>query len=42
MRTMLTALSLTRKIGASKALAEWRKDEAVPGPAVRTEEQERD
>jgi choline dehydrogenase-like flavoprotein len=42
MRTMLTALRLTRKIGGSEALAEWRKDEAFPGPTVRTEEQERD
>jgi choline dehydrogenase len=42
MRTMLTALRLTREIGASEALAEWRKDEALPGPSVRTEEQERD
>jgi choline dehydrogenase len=42
MRTMLTALRLTRKIGSAQALAEWRKDEALPGPTVRTEEQERD
>ncbi len=42
MRTMLTALRLTREIGSAQALAEWRKDEALPGPTVRTEEQERD
>lgn len=41
MRTMLTALRLTREIGASEAFAEWRKDEALPGATVRTEEQER-
>jgi choline dehydrogenase len=42
MRTMLSALRLTRQIGSAHALAEWRKEEAQPGPTVRTEEQERD
>jgi choline dehydrogenase len=42
MRTMLNALRLARKIGGAQALAEWRQEEAQPGPAVRTEIQERD
>jgi choline dehydrogenase len=42
MRTMLTALRLTREIGAAPALAEWRKEEVQPGPTVRTEPRERD
>jgi choline dehydrogenase len=42
MNTMLTALRLTREIGAAPALAEWRKEEALPGPTVYTEAQERD
>src|SRR5262252_3971252 len=42
MRTMLRALRLVRQIGGSSALAEWRREEAIPGPAVRTEAQERD
>ena len=42
MRTMLTALRLTREIGGAQALAEWRADEVQPGLSVRTEAQERD
>jgi choline dehydrogenase len=42
MRTMLAALRLTREIGGAPALTEWRKAEALPGAAVRTEAQERD
>jgi choline dehydrogenase len=42
MSTMLTALRLTREIGAAHALAEWRKEEVQPGPTVRKEAQERD
>jgi choline dehydrogenase len=42
METMLAALELTREIGGARALAEWRKAEALPGPSVRTEAQARD
>ena len=42
MRTMLSALRLAREIGDAPALAEWRREEAQPGPAVQTEAQERD
>jgi choline dehydrogenase len=42
MRTMLTALRLSREIGAAPALAEWRREEVHPGSMVRTEAQERD
>ena len=41
MSTMLAALRLTREIGGARALAEWRRAEALPGPSVRTEAQER-
>jgi choline dehydrogenase len=41
-RTMLSALRLAREIGGAQALAEWRREEAQPGPTVRTEAQERD
>jgi choline dehydrogenase len=41
MRTMLGGLQLAREIGEAQALAEWRKEEARPGSAVRTEAQQR-
>ena len=42
MRIMLAGLRLAREIGGAPALAGWRKEEARPGPTVRTAAQERD
>jgi hypothetical protein len=35
--TMLTALAMARELGDSPAPAEWRDEEALPGPDVHDE-----
>ncbi|MFF3511173.1 GMC family oxidoreductase [Streptomyces sp. NPDC002573] len=40
--TMLTALAMARELGDSLALAEWRDEEALPGPDVHDERELRE
>ncbi|MGW4518208.1 GMC family oxidoreductase [Streptomyces sp. NPDC004393] len=40
--TMLTALAMARELGDSPALAEWRDEEALPGPDVHDERELRE